>query len=371
MTKPATETLDVSAQRWNSLIPQLTLVLLTTLAAVGMTSTAAGNPLPGGGDEGTLALFTFLPPGVAAPAVAVLASIGALATALMMVALSPRRGRRGNSKPRGHRILPAVGVIVGVVMLTTIPGTGYLAYLGYLPMLVVGGFFDAEMRAALVNFDYLSLLLQTVAIVAGLGTLATRAIFGRAASGRCVRCGRDGSQSELATVEMASRWGRIATIVAVSIPLVYALTRYLWLVGIPLGIDDTFSESLGGQLIGAGLATCAVLGAWLTTGLVRPWGERFPRWMVGLVGKRVPISLAVVPGTAMSVIVCAAGLGMIAQLTLGTGIGMQKDIAENWAAFVPTLLWPLWGVALAAATFAYWVRRRGGCAVCGVDAVIR
>jgi hypothetical protein len=32
---------------------------------------------------------------------------------------------------------------------------------------------------------------------------------------------------------------------------------------------------------------------------------------------------------------------------------------EDWAALAPELLWPIWGVALGAATLAYYFRRRG------------
>jgi hypothetical protein len=39
--------------------------------------------------------------------------------------------------------------------------------------------------------------------------------------------------------------------------------------------------------------------------------------------------------------------------------------AQNWAALTPGLLWPLWGATLAAATLAYYYRRRGRCERCG------
>ncbi len=39
--------------------------------------------------------------------------------------------------------------------------------------------------------------------------------------------------------------------------------------------------------------------------------------------------------------------------------------ADGWATTAPGLLWPVWGAALAAATLAYYYRRRGRCARCG------
>ena len=56
-------------------------------------------------------------------------------------------------------------------------------------------------------------------------------------------------------------------------------------------------------------------GAILTLELVLRWGEVFPRWIPFLGGKRVPISLAVVPASLVAVLVTRAGL-MFVGLTL-------------------------------------------------------
>jgi hypothetical protein len=83
--------------------------------------------------------------------------------------------------------------------------------------------------------------------------------------------------------------GRWATYVAVVIPIPYAVTRWAWALGFPLGISEEFLRE--GQEVGlwwAG-AALAVGGAILTLGLVQRWGEVFPRWIPFLGGKRVPI----------------------------------------------------------------------------------
>jgi len=104
---------------------------------------------------------------------------------------------------------------------------------------------------------------------------------------------------------------------------------------------------------------------------VQRWGEVFPRWMIGLAGRRVPIALAVVPASLASVLLIVGGIGiwsglpqMIAALTAGGGkdIGIIGGILFHVG---PTLLFPLWGLALAAATLGYYYRRRGPCDVCG------
>lgn len=37
---------------------------------------------------------------------------------------------------------------------------------------------------------------------------------------------------------------------------------------------------------------------------------------------------------------------------------------EGWGVWAPGLVWPPWGLALGAATYAYWRRRRGRCPSC-------
>ena len=100
------------------------------------------------------------------------------------------------------------------------------------------------------------------------------------------------------------------------------------------------------------------------------------RWMVGLAGRRVPISLAVVPASIASVLLVVGGIviwsGIPQMLTNAQSIGMGA--AEVRGAFLiqlgPTLLFPVWGVALAVATLGYYFRRRGPCKVCGRGAAV-
>ncbi len=99
-------------------------------------------------------------------------------------------------------------------------------------------------------------------------------------------------------------------------------------------------------------------------GLVQRWGEVFPRWLIGLRGRRVPIGLAVAPAALVSVLLVVGGLSIffsysqMAQNAAATGLEMAIVVG-------PTLLFPVWGVALAIATLGYYYRRRGPCSVCG------
>lgn len=152
------------------------------------------------------------------------------------------------------------------------------------------------------------------------------------------------------------RRDRIAVAVAVAVPLLYALTRYAWLLGIPLGITEELlreGQAAGAWVAGAGLATFAVVGAVLTLGLVQRWGEVLPDWVPLLGGRRVPPALATVPATVVSVLLLTAGLSGWRQ-----GVAEPGTIDMNeWAAVSPGLLLPVWGVALGVATAAYRRRR--------------
>ena len=109
----------------------------------------------------------------------------------------------------------------------------------------------------------------------------------------------------------AARWGRIAVYVAMIAPVLYAITRYAWALGIPLGMSEEHLRSgqeSGMWISGLFLATFGLVGALLMLGLVQRWGEVFPRWMIGLAGRRVPIGLAVVPASIVAVLLMVGGI---------------------------------------------------------------
>ncbi|MGW5684327.1 hypothetical protein [Nonomuraea sp. NPDC003754] len=153
------------------------------------------------------------------------------------------------------------------------------------------------------------------------------------------------------------RWGRPVTYAAALLALPYAISRISWAAGIPLGIpaeDIAAGNADGGWISETVLGGLCVAGAVLTIGLVRRWGEVFPRWIPFLRGRRVPVWFAVVPGLAASVMLVQAG----ARLYLAMLTGDITITAERWGTFLPGLAWLPWGLALAAATYAYYLRRR-------------
>jgi hypothetical protein len=213
---------------------------------------------------------------------------------------------------------------------------------------------------------------QTVLLV-GAALLAVSTVrFARRTAGACASCGRrpgagaDTSDPAWTTPGAAARWGRVAAWVAAAVPLVYASTRLTWAMGLPMGLDRATADELrstSAWIAALGLGSFAVVGAVLTLGLVQRWGEAFPRWIPVLGGRRVPVLLAVLPASAVAVAVLPAGLSLIAVTFDGRAPALTVN--GSWATLGPIFLWPLWSVALGAATYAYWLRRRRSCQVCG------
>jgi hypothetical protein len=148
----------------------------------------------------------------------------------------------------------------------------------------------------------------------------------------------------------AARWGRIATIAAALCPLPYALYRLTWLTPWPTDADLTGpSLPLALRLQGSLIGFAALIASVLTLGLISRWGESFPRWMPVLRDRPVPVRLPVIAGGLVAGALCLASPGMVVN-------AIERDMLFMLALFP----YPLWGVFLAAAVFAYWLRRRPG-----------
>lgn len=326
-------------------------------ATIALVWTVTGDGFPfGTGDPDAMGLLRNLPAEVGAP---LFASVLVVTTVIALVMTGDGRPAPAPA-PRGA--LAVAGGLVAAALLLVLPEPTVLAVAGYAPVLLVGAPFGWP------DVDYADvftwpLLNQAFCLVGGLLLAGTVLGWLRRTRSACARCGRGGSPVAWTAPAAAARWGRLAVAVAVAVPVSYAVTRIGWLFWIPIGADRAFLEELhadGAHWAGAWLGTFAVVGAVLTVGLVQRWGERFPRWMVGLAGRRVPVMLAVVPAALVSVIVTAAGVSYLAHPK------MWELLAEDDAWFLlPQMLWPVWGAALAAATLAYYLRRRGPCDYCG------
>ena len=327
--------------------------LAAAYGTLGLYWTFAGHGFPFGRDDprnGTSILRT-LDPAVLAPIFAGMLLITAVLLLIMHGSAHPPRAAR-----------PAMlgwcwAVVVALVIV--VPDTRVLTLAGYLPILIVGAPFGWPPidYGIVFNSQHAN---QVVCLAVGLLVALAVLRWQRRTAGACEACGRDDRAGGWTTPGAAARWGRWATGVAAAVPAFYAVVRLAWAAGIPFGISDEFLAEMqrtGMVWAGLGLGAFALAGAVLTLGLVQRWGEVFPRWMIGLAGKRVPIRLATVPATLVALAVTAASLGLYSEPELYT-----SDLS---LAHIPQLGWPLWGAALGAATYAYHLRRRPACRDCG------
>ncbi|MEV7097273.1 hypothetical protein AB0M80_30900 [Amycolatopsis sp. NPDC051045] len=252
-----------------------------------------------------------------------------------------------------RRATTAVAWVAGasiVALLMLMDGSG-LILAGYLPAIVIGSVLGADQ----VNLS--ALLSPGLALQVTL--LLTVAAFGTVVAGR-VRLGLGDTGPAPTPADRAQRLARAKartrfwTKIAIEAPALYALTRVLMFFCVP-GFDMFgFGEPI--LWAGLGLAVSAAAGAWLTSGLIRPWGEIFPRWIPLLRGRRVPIRLAVVPGLVVAVMVATTAKDLL--LTFATGDSGLAAVTDWPLVALPMLLWPLWAFALAMAAAGYGIRRR-------------
>jgi hypothetical protein len=270
----------------------------------------------------------------------------ALSAARDGAALSAARDGAALSAARGGagRWVAAVLVPLALVLLLIVPDVRVLQNLAY----------SFSLHFDLVDWPVLN---QALCVLGGLLVACTAIVALRRPP--CAECRRPE-----AVAGERTRWtriGRWAVVVAIVSQLPYAVQRAAWNLGFPLGVSQQFVDDLANDIVEKGLHPIMmwmlvipdVFGALLTLGLVMRWGERVPAWVPFLGDRRVPISLAVVPATVVSVAVTVAGLALYRFVWEDGGV-------EGSAA--PALLWLPWGLALATATFAYVMRRRRTCA---------
>jgi len=344
---------------WSSLAAVWSLVY----GALGLFWALGGRGFPLGranDPSAALSVFGEARADVGGPVIAVLGLLGVVVAVAM-------------TRPRGRGIVSTALVgfawVVAAGLILVVPDYRPLLGLAYAPIVVVGELFNWPPDVSLRDVLPWPVLNQVLCMAGGVLWAGTAVAYRRRTRGVCARCGRSDEPAQWTAPESAARWGKWATLVAVAIPLIYAATRYAWALGIPVGITEEFlreGQSIGLWWAGAALATLAVGGALLTLGLIRPWGETFPRWIPIVGGRRVPPRLAIIPASLVSVLVTSAGL-MFIRLVITGGLAETFAFAEDvgWAALGPELLWPLWGAALAAATLAYHYRRRSRCEHCG------
>lgn len=166
---------------------------------------------------------------------------------------------------------------------------------------------------------------------------------------------REPSRTSLAV----PRWADLAARLAALTPVPASLWRLPLVFGASMGLSDMaglMDQPLWARfcyLVGLGAASDGL--AFLTLGLVRPWGEVWPRFLPVIGGRRVPPRVAI--GLATTGGVAATVLWTYSTVLFATG--RLVHISGGWvllmtACYAPLLLW---GPLVLAVTWHYYRRR--------------
>ncbi|MFF4010763.1 hypothetical protein [Streptomyces sp. NPDC001717] len=238
---------------------------------------------------------------------------------------------------------------------------------------------------ALAGISAFSLLMDVITLVFGQGVDngASAANNALAAIGAVLLAAtaRSDRRPSRTAVRAPSAGSRIAQRVAWAGTLAfvpYAAMKLLWAFG------GTFAGTTGEEVLalsqrnGAsgifltleswGLdptALPAALGVFLLWGLVRPWGQVFPRWTLFLRGRRVPRWLPLTPallGAATLAPYGVVGIGYLALATSGVTTMRRGDFHSSGDAllvgWIGMTVFAVYGVALVVAARSYWLRTR-------------
>lgn len=330
--------------------------LAWSVALLGLGIGWAGGLLPVSvpTERGFGTVFVLAGPTAATVCVLVL---GVLGVALSLAARAPH--------PRWGGPVQVGSWVVAAAVLSLFVDGQMLAWLGYSMILPVVGWVVPGLATTWVEATLDPVHLTMLWCAVGVGIWAALALQQRRlARQACVRCGRGHDWTthvERGTRARALRVGRIAVAVACATALLYPALRLPWLFGGVIGMSPQDARAIMADpytiMIGVGLGSAGVAGVVLMLGLVQGWGVRFPRWMVGLAGRRVPVWSAVLPAVVVAIALVAIGRSALLQVVSLAEVGWDV----HSVVFVSMALW---GGALAVATAAYAVRRRAECGVC-------
>ncbi|MEV7600232.1 hypothetical protein AB0O91_22935 [Kitasatospora sp. NPDC089797] len=158
----------------------------------------------------------------------------------------------------------------------------------------------------------------------------------------------------------APRWAELAAKAAALSTVPSGLWRIAFGFGVPVGFTGTTYAAFSAHQPGWGTVYCVALSAlaeglaFLTVGLVRPWGHVVPYWIPLLGGRRVRPLLAVVPALLGSLLLTRTGL--VALFGGWAGNLAEPDSPHGVGALVMTLAYlPLvaWGPLLGAVALDY------------------
>ncbi|WP_192810017.1 hypothetical protein [Actinomadura rudentiformis] len=163
-------------------------------------------------------------------------------------------------------------------------------------------------------------------------------------------------------MDAVPRWANVA---ARLVPLT-VLPFGLWLIamglGVPLGFSGELADGPSWRLTPSVLTFSLLIGffAFLALGLVRPWGEVFPRWIPFAGGRNVPTLFAASVASLGAVAVTFVGFaGALGWYDTRDEAGAPQGVAA-WVMVLCYAPFLAWGPLLAIVTVHYLLRRTRG-----------
>ncbi|MFE2145181.1 hypothetical protein ACFXA3_26165 [Streptomyces sp. NPDC059456] len=240
---------------------------------------------------------------------------------------------------------------------------------------------------ALAGITAFSLLMDVITLIFGQGVDSGAAAVNKALAAvgavllaATARSDRPAATLSVRTPSAAPRRARLAAWAGTVAFVPYAAMKMVWASG------GTFAGITGEEMLAAserngasgifltleswGLdptALLAALGVFLLWGLVRPWGQVFPRWTLVLRGRRVPRWLPLAPallGAATLAPYGVVGTGYLALATAGAVTIRPGDFHSSGdvllVGWIGMAAFAVYGTALIIAAHSYWLRTRPG-----------
>lgn len=161
----------------------------------------------------------------------------------------------------------------------------------------------------------------------------------------------------------APRWSESRPVhwitwIAILVPLPYTLSRLLWAVGLPIGIDAEFLREINcpgwGSLGVLFLAALTEGTSWWTAVFVRKRETRFPAWVPGLGHRRLKPWMVVAPLFPPIAILAWFNLATLVEIASAPSGGTDNgEGLPGWSLWGQLTIFWIWGLSLPIATAAY------------------
>jgi hypothetical protein len=132
------------------------------------------------------------------------------------------------------------GALLAGVLLMLMTDLTLLVMLAYIPFVVFRLLTGADIGFYLQELTQSQRIIahQLLCLIGGFLWLAATVSYARRSGDACLYCGRRDGPDGWTSPFKAARWGRIAVYVAMVVPVFYAVTRYAWALGFPLGMSE-------------------------------------------------------------------------------------------------------------------------------------